>query len=283
MTLARSPVLVGLIGSGIQKSLSPAMHESEGRAAGLDYCYQLIDLDVLGKQVDALPDLINECESKGYVGLNITHPCKQAVLRYLTELSADARVLGAVNTVVLRDGKRIGYNTDWSGFLESFRRGLPGAELRQVVQLGAGGAGAATAYAAFTLGVQRLAIHDIDHARASQLADKLNAHFGGSRAVAVTDLESSMSEADGLIHATPTGMAKHPGLALPAELLRPTMWVAEIVYFPIETELLRAAKTAGCRTLDGIGMAVFQAAGAFRLFTGIHANAERMGQQFDGI
>ena len=155
--------------------------------------------------------------------------------------------------------------------------------LRQVVQLGAGGAGAATAYAALTLGVQRLAIHDIEHARASQLSDKLNAHFGSSRAVAVTDIDSAITEADGLIHATPTGMSKHPGMPLSADLLRPSMWVAEIVYFPMETELLRAAKEIGCRTLDGGGMAVFQAAEAFRLFTGIAPNTERMLQHFDSM
>ena len=281
--MASAPVRVGLIGSGIQQSRSPAMHETEARALGLNYSYCLIDLDVLGKQVDALPDLIADRESKGYVGLNITHPCKQAVLAYLTELSEDARVLGAVNTVVLRDGKRIGHNTDWSGFLESFRRGLPGACLRHVVQLGAGGAGAATAYAALSMGAQRVGIYDIESIRATKLADKLNAHFGDCRAVAVSDIESAMAEAEGLVHATPTGMAKHPGLPLPAQLLRKEMWVAEIVYFPMETDLLHAATEIGCRTLDGGGMAVFQAAEAFRLFTGIAANAERMLQHFNSI
>jgi shikimate dehydrogenase len=276
MTSADTSVLVGLIGSGIGQSLSPAMHEAEGHAHGLDYRYRLIDLDILGKQVDDLPDLIDQCEREGYAGLNITHPCKQAVLGVLTELSGHARALGAVNTVVLRDGKRTGHNTDWSGFAESFRRGLPDAPLRAVVQLGAGGAGAATAYAALVLGVQNLAIHDIEPDRASRLAGKLTAHFGDSRAVAVTEIDSAMTEADGLIHATPTGMANHPGLPLPAELLRPTMWVAEIVYFPIETELLRVAKAAGCRILDGGGMAVFQAAEAFRLFTGVTPDIDRM-------
>jgi len=279
--MASAPVRVGLIGSGIQQSRSPVMHETEARALGLNYSYCLIDLDVLGKQVDALPDLITECESAGYNGLNITHPCKQAVIGYLNDLSDDARVLGAANTVVLRDGKRIGHNTDWSGFRESFRRGLPGACLRHVVQLGAGGAGAATAYAALSMGVQRLAIYDIDFARASQLGDTLNAHFGAGRAVAITEIDSAMASADGLIHATPTGMIKYPGLPLPAGRLRASMWVAEVVYFPIETELLRAAKAAGCRTLDGGGMAVFQAADAFRLFTGITPNAERMRQQLE--
>ena len=281
--MASAQLRVGLIGSGIQQSRSPAMHENEGRALGLDYSYRLIDLDVLGKQVDALPDLIADCESEGYAGLNITHPCKQAVLAYLTELSDDVRVLGAVNTVVLRDGKRIGHNTDWSGFLESFHRGLPGVRLRQVVQLGAGGAGAATAYAALSMGAQHLAIHDLEPSRASQLGDKLNAHFGSGRAVAITEIDSAMAVADGLIHATPTGMFKHPGLPLPAELLRSSMWVAEIVYVPMETGLLRAAKQIGCHVLDGGGMAVFQAAEAFRLFTGIAPNTERMLQHFSSM
>ena len=89
-----------------------------------------------------------------------------------------------------------------------------------------------------------------------------------------------MAAADGLINCTPTGMAKYPGLPLPAALLRPALWVAEIVYFPLETELLRAARALGCRTLDGGGMAVFQAVGAFRLFTGIEPDAGRMLRHF---
>ncbi len=259
------------------------MHESEGRAHGLDYHYRLFDLEVLGLGVEALPDLLGFAESQGFAGFNITHPCKQAVLTYLTDLADEARALGAVNTVVLQEGRRIGYNTDWFGFAESFRRGLSDAAMRRVVQLGAGGAGAATAYAALTLGTQRLAIFDLDNDRSRHLADRLNARFGQGRSVAVSDIETTMSDADGLIHATPTGMTKYPGLPLPAELLRPAMWVAEIVYLPLETELLRAARTIGCRILDGSGMAVFQAAEAFRLFTGITPDPERMRAQFDSV
>jgi len=89
-----------------------------------------------------------------------------------------------------------------------------------------------------------------------------------------------MATADALIHATPTGVVKHPGLPLPAQLLRPALWVAEIVYFPLETELLREARRLGCRTMNGSGMAVFQAVEAFRLFTGIAPDAERMQRHF---
>jgi len=272
--------LVGLIGAGIQASRTPAMHEREGAEQGLRYLYKLIDLEKLGLGADALPELLAGAERMGFAGLNITYPCKQSVIPLLTALSDDARALGAVNTVVLRDGKRIGHNTDWLGFAESFRRGLPDVKRDRVVQLGAGGAGAAVAHAALTLGVRQITVFDLDAIRSQRLAADLAARFGKGRAVAGADLGDAIAEADGLIHATPTGMAKHPGLPLPTKYLRPELWVAEIVYFPLETDLLRTAKEIGCRTLNGGGMAVFQAAEAFRLFTGILPDAERMLRHF---
>ena len=276
-------VLAGLIGAGIQASRAPALHEQEGAEQGLRYVYKLIDLDQLRLGAAALPELLTAAERLGFAGLNVTHPCKQSILPLLTDLSEEARALGAVNTVLLRDGERVGHNTDWWGFVESFRRGLPEAKLDRVVQLGAGGGGAAVAYAALTLGTQHLTILDLDSARASQLAARLSARFGGGRVVPGTDLAGAMREAEGLIHATATGMAKYPGLPLPEQLLRPALWVAEIVYFPLQTELLRVAKRIGCRTLDGGGMAVFQAVEAFRLFTGRRPNAERMLRHFASI
>ena len=275
--------LVGLIGAGIQASRTPSMHMQEGAAQGFGYTYRLIDLEQQGLGVEALTHLIEQAERLGYTGLNITHPCKQAVIPLLTELSDDARALGAVNTVVLRAGKRIGHNTDWWGFAESFRRGLMEAPRNRVVQLGAGGAGAAVAHAALTLGTGELTIFDIEAGRARQVAAGLAARFGTGRVVAGTDLAVSMARADGLIHATPTGMKSHPGLPLPASLLRPALWVAEIVYFPLETELLRVARALGCRTLDGGGMAVFQAVEAFRLFTGVMPDAGRMSRHFASL
>jgi shikimate dehydrogenase len=263
-------LLCGLIGAGIQQSRSPALHQREAREQGLDLRYELLDLDTLRAGLEAV---LADARKRGFVGLNITHPCKQAVIPLLDELSSDARALNAVNTVVIRGGRTTGHNTDWSGFAESFRRGLPGAKLERVVQLGAGGAGAAVAHAARKLGVKELTIFDLDQGRAAGLAGKMAAKAG-------TDLAAAMAAADGLIHCTPTGMAKHPGMPLDAALLRKEQWVAEIVYFPLETELLRAARAKGCRTLDGGGMVVFQAAVAFRLFTGREPDAERMLRHF---
>jgi len=184
---------------------------------------------------------------------------------------------------VLRDGKRRGENTDWWGFAEAFRRNMAGVALDRVVQLGAGGAGAAVAHALLGLGVRQLTIQDVDAARAAALADSLSARAGAGRAVACTDLPAAMAAADGLVHCTPTGTAAHPGLPLPETLLRPALWVAEIVYFPLETALLRAARALGCRTLNGGYMAVYQAVEAFRLFTGTTPDAERMLAHFVGM
>lgn len=271
---------VGLIGAGIQASRSPRLHEAEAHAAGLSCSYQLIDLERLGVGVEALPRLLATAETEGFAGLNITHPCKQAVIPWLDDLSENAAAIGAVNSVVFTNGKRIGHNTDWWGFAESFKRGLPDVALDRIVLLGAGGAGAAIAHAALTLGVKRLDIYDSDHARAQALVQQVTKRFGTSRAVSLTELTMAMAKADGLIHATPMGMAGYPGLPLPIELLRAEQWVAEIVYFPLETELLRQARTRGCRTLDGGGMAVFQAVKAFRLFTGLRPDHERMLRHF---
>lgn len=126
---SKTSYLIGLIGSGIAGSLTPAMHEQEGRVLGLNYVYRRIDLQALKLEPSALPDLLIAAERMGYDGLNITYPCKQSVIPLLDELDPDARALGAVNTVVLKDGKRIGYNTDWSGFARAFQRGLPDAPL----------------------------------------------------------------------------------------------------------------------------------------------------------
>lgn len=271
---------VGLIGEGIQESLSPALHEQEALRQGLTLHYQLFDLARDGRSAAELPRLIEEREAEGFHGLNITYPCKQAVLPLLTGLSEDARAIGAVNTVVFRNGKRQGYNTDCSGFAQSFRQDLGDAARRRVLIVGAGGAGAAVAHAMAGLGVEQLFIVDRDHGRAENLARSLASHHPGRLFATADELASAAKQADGLIHATPTGMAAHPGLPFDPGLLRPEMWVAEIVYFPLETELLRAARKRGCRTVDGGGMAVGQAVGAFEHFTGIKPDAARMAAHF---
>lgn len=265
--------IVGLIGSGIGASLSPALHEREADALGLRYAYELIELDPETSDA-ALGDLIAAARTLGFAGLNVTHPFKQRVLAHLDALAPQAEAVGAVNTIVFEDERAVGHNTDWPGFEESFRRGLPDVRTDAVVLLGAGGAGTAVAHAALSLGTRRLTVVDADDERAAGLAAALAERFGDGRAIA-GDLPA-IADADGLIHATPTGMAAHPGAAVPAPLLRPELWVADVVYRPLDTALLQRARERGCRTLDGGGMAVFQAADALRLFTGVEPDRERM-------
>jgi shikimate dehydrogenase len=272
-------LLLGLIGAGIQRSMSPALHEEEGRHHGLRVHYQLIDLE--GARNDALPLLIQAARVMGFAGLNITFPCKQAVIPLLDSLSEEAKAIGAVNTVVREGDRLVGYNTDASGWSWGFRRALPNADLSRVVLLGAGGAGAAVGYAALELGVEELAIHDVDRSRAAALADNLRDHFP-SRKIAATSLDALRS-ASGLIHCTPTGMAGHPGMPLDERLLRPALWVSEIVYVPLETALLKAARHIGCATADGGHMNVGQAIRGFQLFTGLQADAARMEAHFRAI
>jgi shikimate dehydrogenase len=275
--------LIGLVGKNIQRSKSPLMHEREARELGLVLLYQLLDLNVLGRDVDFLSDLLHSAELMGFAGLNITHPCKQAVIPLLHDLSEEARAIGAVNTVQFIDGRRKGFNTDASGFADSFTRGLPGAPLESIVQIGAGGAGAATAYAILKLGAAHLGISDTTPGRAASLVKNLSQFFDASRLSTVENVGNALSRAQGLIHATPTGMREHPGLPVAEETLHRDLWVAEVVYFPLETELLRKARALGCRTLDGGGMAVLQAASAFEIFTGKIANRTRMLRHFGEI
>jgi shikimate dehydrogenase len=273
-------LLCGLIGAGIQRSLTPAMQEEEARAQGLRLHYQLIDLDQSGQGVEALPALLGSAKTMGFAGLNITYPCKQAVIPLLDDLSDEARAMGAVNTVVFAGGKTTGHNTDGSGWRWGFERTLPDADLSRVVLLGAGGAGSAIAHSICRMKADALVIVDSDGARANALAAELNRQYGGSRASGSTDAAAALQGATGLVHATPTGMDKLPGLPLPAELLRLELFVSEIVYFPLETALLKAARALGCRVVDGGTMAVGQAVGAFEHFTGLAADPKRVDAHF---
>ena len=270
---------LGLIGSGIRSSRSPAMHEAAAHAHGLACSYRRFDLDESDLGIDALPGLVTAMEREGYAGFNVTHPCKQAILPLLTNVSAEASIIGAVNTVVLAHGRREGHNTDWNGFREGLLYGLPGVDHDRVVQLGAGGAGAATAYALLAMGCRHLTIVDIAGDRARHLAARL-ADWLGPRVTAAIEPADALRSANGLVHATPTGMSSHPGLPIDPALLRPDLWVAEVVYFPLETELLREARRQRCRSVDGSHMALYQAVEAFRLFTRLEPSVERMREAF---
>ncbi|KSZ60498.1 shikimate dehydrogenase [Rhodococcus pyridinivorans KG-16] len=280
---ARTSFLLGLFGAGIGGSLTPAMQEREGFASGLNLTYRLVDAERLGYGAENLAEMLDWAQRFGFDGLNITHPFKQVVIPLLDELSDDAHDLGAVNTVVFRDGRALGRNTDWSGWGRAFRRRLPEAVSDRAVLVGAGGAGSAVGYALLEQGSAHVSIVDVDVEKAQACATRLAKRFGDDRVRATTDLAGALASAQGLVNATPTGMTGHPGLPVPAELVREDLWVSDVVYFPLETELIHLARSRRCRVVPGGGMAVFQAVGAFEYFTGVEPDAERMVRHFEEL
>jgi shikimate dehydrogenase len=278
--MSETSYVLGLVGEGISASLTPAMQEREGRECGLQVSYRIIDAGRLGLGADDLPDLLDWAERLGFDGLNVTHPFKQAVLPLLDELSDDAADLGAVNTVVFHDGRRLGRNTDWSGYGAAFRAALPDAVDDRVVVVGAGGAGAAVGYGLLDQGAEHVAVLDADADRAHDCAVRLAKRYGDDRVSAVSDLARAIADAHGVVNATPVGMNGHPGTSVAADLLRPDLWVSDVVYFPLETELIALARARGCRVMTGGGMAVHQAVGAFEHFTGRVPDADRMSRHF---
>lgn len=270
----------GLIGRAILASRSPWLHEQEARAQGLDLTYELVDFDNRGYPDDALADVIADLVSRGFSGFNVTYPFKQAILPLLDRLDESASLVGAVNTVAIGQDGLTGYNTDMSGFRESFESGLPGADLTNVLQIGAGGAGSAVAVALLTLGTANLTIADLDRDRARDLTDRLASIRPDARMDAIAVDDVAVASFSGILNASPVGMAQSPGAPIPTADLRSAQWIADIVYFPLETALLRDARARGCATLDGSGMAINQAALAFEIINGRDADVNRMRASF---
>jgi len=278
-------VLLGLIGSGIDGSLSPQMQEEQGKAKGVPLVYRKLDLNRLALASDEVPSVLKWCVRLGFDGLNITHPAKYAIVPSLDSLSDEARIIGAANTVVIDQatGATTGFNTDWSGFIRGLRWQLGQVPTSRVAILGAGGAGAAVAYALLRSCSGSVVVYDQIRSRAEELADRMAGAFSRDRVQVAADIGPAVERADGLVQATPTGMSGYPGLPLPAELIHPDLWVADVVYFPIETELVKLASTLGCRVANGGGMAIFQAAEGFELFTGHAPDIAQMVSTFQAL
>jgi shikimate dehydrogenase len=268
-------MLSGLIGNGITASLSPKIHEAEGKNCGLDLEYRLYDVPAETSAKD-LGRLLRQIEDLGTAGVNVTHPFKRKIMEFLDEISQDAQAIGAVNTIAFRNGRRIGHNTDWSGFLDSLQRDLPGADIDRVAQVGAGGAGAATAYGLLRAEVKTLYVNDVNVDLAEQLVVQLRRLFPDRTIDISMDARGTLKACDGIVQASPIGMIGHDGVPVPPDFLKPGHWLIDIIYQPRETALLRSARERGCRTTNGLGMVVAQAALAFEIITGRVPDLDRM-------
>jgi shikimate dehydrogenase len=271
---------IGLIGAGISASRTPAMHVAEGRAQGVMLDYDLLDTDRVPEGAD-LAALMARVEAEGYAGVNVTYPWKRVALDLCDEVAPSAKAVGATNTVVFAAGRRTAHNTDYSGFAEGFRQGIGAHPHITALLVGAGGAGGAVAHGLLDSGVQLLFVRDADPDAAERLVQAIEARLGPGRARIARDLRATLAAADGIVNATPVGMAKMPGIPVDLALIEARHWVSDIVYFPLETALLQAARAKGCHTINGSGMAVFQAAAAFALFTGLVPDPARMRATFD--
>jgi shikimate dehydrogenase len=269
--------LTGLLGAPIAHSASPAMHERAAEALGARCHYQLIE--IAGADRAELAGLLDGIRRLGFAGINVTFPYKEAVVDLLDDLSPGARAIGAVNTVVARDGRLTGHNTDTSGFARAVAPLVAGAGRGPVAVIGTGGVGKAIAFALAGLGVSDIRIFDTDKAKAAQLAAQLGAH--DVRVAA--DVEDAVIGAAGLVNGTPIGMLPDLGMPVAEGLLNAQMWVADAVYSPLWTPLLKAAKAKGARVMTGRDLAIYQAADAFALFTGLTPSTDEMGIAFDAV
>jgi shikimate dehydrogenase len=269
-------LITGLIGRGIGQSRSPKIHESEARELGLDLEYRLVDFAALELEAEALGAVVAGLAEQGYQGANVTFPFKQAVMPLCDRLSEAAAILGAVNTLTFGADGVAGENTDWIGFSWLIEREIGSIAGARIAQIGAGGAGSATAFALARLGAGELALHDPMPGRAQALAGRLAPHFPACRFTVWAEPGGAISGSDGVVNATPVGMASMPGMPFDPGLMQPGQWFADIIYFPLETELLAAARRSGQKVANGVSMVAGQAAEAFRRFTGREPDRERM-------
>jgi shikimate dehydrogenase len=270
--------LTGLIGAPIKHSASPAMHEQAADALGVRCHYQLIEL--AGADRAQLRSLLDGVKRLGFSGVNVTFPYKEAVVELLDELSPSAADMGAVNTVVVRGDRLIGHNTDTTGFERAASGLVAESDRGAVAVLGAGGVGKAIAFALARLGVSEVRIFDTDRIKAEALARLLSPYRGISLAGSVAD---ALRDAVGLVNGTPVGMLPNLGMPVPEALLHDGLWVADAVYSPLWTPLLKAAKATGARIMTGRELAIYQAADAFELFTGLKPSSIEMGLAFDAV
>ena len=282
---SRRSLLTGLLGRGVTASLSPELHEREARRHEIRYVYKVVELGDGQLNPSALRRLLDAAVQFGFDALNVTHPVKQTMVPLVDSVTAAVEAIGALNTILIRDGITVGHNTDVTGFASAFQDGLADADLSTVVLLGAGGAGTAVAHGLARLGAAELRVFDTRAERTEALAGSIGGLPAGPVVTVLddTDVPEALATASGLVNATPIGMAAHPGAPIAVELLRPALWVADIVYRPLVTPLLDEATARGCRVLSGAGMAVHQAADTFELITGRQPDRDAMFKDFDDM
>jgi shikimate dehydrogenase len=257
--------IFGLFGCPVEHTFSPAMHNAAFEAIGLDACYAPFPVSP-----EKLHDAVRAIAALGLCGVNVTVPHKEKVIAALDELSEEARMIGAVNAIEVRDGKLIGHNTDGRGFIRSLRddAGFK-ARGKRIVLVGAGGAARAVGFCLALAGAKEIVVYDLDGVKAAALADDIRVKTKVAvRAIGHGSVAEAAADADCLINATPLGMKKTDPSPIDRSLIGKGMLVCDLVYNPPETKLLKEAKARGANCLSGSGMLLFQGVIAFELWTG---------------
>jgi shikimate dehydrogenase len=268
--------LVGVIGWPVAHSMSPAMHNAAFASLGLDWRYLALPVEP-----ERVGEAVRGLRALGFAGANVTVPHKQAVMAHLDRVSPAAQAIGAVNTIVIRDDRLLGDNTDWLGFLAALREEGFEPEGRCCAVLGAGGAARAVVYALASAGAT-VTVYNRTAARAESLVGGLSASLPGAplHARPLTALGEISNETELLVNTTSLGMwPETEASPWPAALPLPShLAVCDLVYNPPQTLLLTQAQAAGARAIGGLGMLVHQGAAAFEMWTGHHPPTEVMRQ-----
>jgi shikimate dehydrogenase len=260
-TIDGATQVYGILGRPVAHSLSPAMHNAAFRELGINAVYVAFEVADLAQAVAGLRGLQIR-------GASVTIPLKEEIIPLLDELDPQAARIGAVNTVVNRDGHLVGYNTDWLGALKALEEKTAIAKKRVLI-LGAGGASRAIAFGILEKGGQ-VAVTDVDRDKALALSRQLWVEV-------VAPDYLGQYPADILINATPVGMEPKSGdIPIDPNLLARFQVVMDIVYKPLETRLLKEARSQGCQVIDGLRMLIHQATEQFALWTGQPAPLEIM-------
>ncbi|MBI4412168.1 MAG: shikimate dehydrogenase [Deltaproteobacteria bacterium] len=259
--------ILGIIGDPVSHSLSPLMHNAALGHYKLPYLYMPFPV-----KNEELPDFFSSLNRRKIVGLNVTIPHKQAVIPFMDSLSREARLIGAVNTVIMKGKKLIGRNTDGAGFITSLREEARyDVEKKHVILLGAGGAARAIAVALGLSGTREVLLINRTPKKAHDLASELGKKFSQTvfSASSLDDIDISYwALADLLINATSMGMKGIKLWPLPLHKLSKKTIVSDIVYNPLETPLLRRARRLKLKTHPGWGMLLYQGALSFEMWTG---------------
>jgi shikimate dehydrogenase len=275
--------LLGVMGNPVAHSLSPLMHNAALASLSLDYCYLALEI-----RPELLPQAVVGLKALGCQGFNVTIPYKEQIVASLDEVDDEALIIGAVNTVVNREGKLVGYNTDGRGFLRSLAEewdlGLRG---EQVVVLGAGGAARAIVAGLASAGASKITIANRNVERGLLLKADLEQHYPCK--IAVVDLsegklDKELAASLLVVQTTPVGMYPHAGdtpIIEPSRLWKDS-YVYDIIFNPPETRFLLGAREQGCRTANGLGMLLHQGALSFEYWTGIEAPVKLMRQALMG-